>query len=221
MLSLIITESSLELVPRELQSHISIKSHAKKLGKYPSEILLDNSWHFAAMKGIENEIKRGRPDIVHLCLLAATGIPLYHENEIEIYVHTIDNKVIILGDNVRLPKSYHRFAGIIEKLFKDKVIRTDDSILMELKKMTFAELIEMIEPKNVIALSPEGIPSNYQSVAHELDDSCLIVGGFQKGAFSDEISQHIDKTYSIGEQSFEAHVVISRILYEYEKTIFM
>lgn len=221
MLSLIIAESSLELVPRELQSHISIKSHAKKLGKHPSEILLDNSWHFAAMKGLENEIKRGRPDIVHLCLLAATSIPLYYENEIEIYVHTIDNKVIILGDNVRLPKSYHRFAGIMEKLFKDKMIRSDDSVLMELKKMTFAELIEMIEPKNVIALSPEGMPSNYQSVGHELDDSCLVVGGFQKGAFSDETSQHIDKTYSIGKQSFEAHVVIGRILYEYEKTIFM
>ena len=55
MLSLVIIESALELVPKTIQNHSSIISHAKKLEKNPSDILLDNSWHFAAMKGIENE----------------------------------------------------------------------------------------------------------------------------------------------------------------------
>ena len=62
MLSLILAESSLELVPTELQNHPSVLSHSKKMQKNASKILLDNSWHFAAMKNIENEIKRGRPD---------------------------------------------------------------------------------------------------------------------------------------------------------------
>ena len=29
------------------------------------------------MKGIENEMKRGRPDLVHFSILEATTIPLY------------------------------------------------------------------------------------------------------------------------------------------------
>ncbi len=122
MISLILTESSLELVPNELKSHPSVISHAKKLGKKPSEILLDNSWHFAAMKGIKNEIKRGRPDLVHFCILEATTIPLYQKNEIKVYIHTINDKVIYFGNNVHIPKSYHRFAGLIEKLFLEKTI---------------------------------------------------------------------------------------------------
>jgi rRNA small subunit pseudouridine methyltransferase Nep1 len=85
MLSLVIIESALELVPKTIQNHSSIISHAKKLEKNPSDILLDNSWHFAAMKGIENEFKRGRPDIVHLCLLEACTIPLYLENKIKVF----------------------------------------------------------------------------------------------------------------------------------------
>ena len=32
-------------------------------------MLLDNSWHFGAMKGIKNEIKRGRPDLIHFIVL--------------------------------------------------------------------------------------------------------------------------------------------------------
>ena len=74
MAFLIIAESALELVPKELQNHNSVKSHAKKLKKDSSKILLDNSWHFSAMKGIKDEIKRGRPDLVHFCLLEATTI---------------------------------------------------------------------------------------------------------------------------------------------------
>ena len=79
--------------------------------------MLDNSWHFAAMKGIDNEHKRGRPDLVHLCLLEACTIPLYLENKIMIYLHTIDDKVIFVGKGVRIPKSYHRFEGLIEKWY--------------------------------------------------------------------------------------------------------
>ena len=69
MISLILSESALELVPSELTYHPSVISHARKLGKHPSEILLDNSWHFAAMKEIKNEMKRGRPDLVHFSIL--------------------------------------------------------------------------------------------------------------------------------------------------------
>ena len=82
MISLIISESALEIVPYELEDHPSVISHARKLGKHSSEILLDNSWHFAAMKGIKNEIKRGRPDLVHFSILEATTIPLYFQNKI-------------------------------------------------------------------------------------------------------------------------------------------
>ena len=97
MISLILSESALELVPSELKHHPSVISHARKLGKRTSEILLDNSWHFAAMKGIKNEMKRGRPDLVHFSILEATTIPLYLQNKMKFFVHTTDDKVIYFG----------------------------------------------------------------------------------------------------------------------------
>lgn len=222
MLSLILAESSLELVPLELQNHNSVISHSKKLGKSPSEIILDNSWHFGAMKGIPNEIKRGRPDIVHFSLLEATNIPLYYEKKISIFIHTINDKVIFVGEDVRLPKSYHRFIGLIEKLFSEKIIQTDGKDLLEIKDMTFNELLQKIKPKRIIGLSSKGIPSSCENVAKKLtDDSCIVIGGFPKGHFSSEIKKSFEYTVNVGLTSLEAHVVISRILYEYEKTIFM
>ena len=222
MISLILSESALELVPYELQEHPSVISHAKKLGKHPSEILLDNSWHFAAMKGIKNEIKRGRPDLVHFSILEATTIPLYFQNKLNLFVHTIDNKVIRFGKNVHIPKSYHRFQGVIEKLFQEKKVLSKNELLLEIKDQTFSELIHEINPSNVIGFSTSGQSSSYQKIVSEIpDNSCIVIGGFQKGHFSDSTQSEITNLYSIGNDSFEGHVIVSRILYEYEKTIFM
>jgi rRNA small subunit pseudouridine methyltransferase Nep1 len=222
MISLIISESALELIPFELEDHPSVISHAQKLGKYSSEILLDNSWHFAAMKGIKNEIKRGRPDLVHFSILEAITIPLYIQNKLNLFVHTIDDKVIYFGKNVHLPKSYHRFEGVIEKLYQEKKIISKNKLLLELKEQTFSELINEINPSEIIGFSTEGKLSSYEKIASQIsDNSCIVLGGFQKGHFSDSIQNKITDLYSVGDESFEAHVVASRILYEYEKTIFM
>jgi rRNA small subunit pseudouridine methyltransferase Nep1 len=137
-------------------------------------------------------------------------------------VHTIDDKVILVGQNVRLPKSYHRFVGLIEKLYSEKEVGDNNKKLLELKNMTFSDLIKKIDPKQVIALSSEGIKSNYQQLSKEINDkTCLVVGGFQKGEFSDKIKKCFDKVVSVDANPLEAHIIISRVLYEYEKRIIM
>lgn len=222
MLNLIIAESSLEIVPEEIKSHPSVVSHAHRLGKNSSEILLDNSWHFAAMKGIPDEIKRGRPDLVHFSILEATSIPLYHKNRINIFIHTINDKVIHLGQNVHIPKSYHRFAGLMEKLFSEGSITSGDNKLLSIQDKSFKQLINEIKPSQIIGLSTMGKPSSFDQIASNLiENSCIVIGGFQKGHFSNTVQNHLPSLFSAGSRPLESHVVVARILYEYEKTIFM
>ena len=222
MLSLVIAESALELVPQELHKHNSVLASSRRSKKKPSEILLDISWHFAAMKGIKDEIKRGRPDLVHFCLLESCGIPLYFEKKINVFVHTIDDRVMFVGQSVRLPKSYHRFAGLIEKLYSTNKIEEKNKTLLEIKNMYFASLMYKIKPKQIVGLSTKGISSSYQQLAQEIDENtCLVVGGFAKGHFSDTTKKHFDKIVAVDKNPLEAHVIISRVLYECEKRIIM
>jgi len=222
LLSLVLAESALELVPKELQKHNSVLAYSKKIGKRPSQVLLDVSWHFAAMKGIKDEIKRGRPDLIHLCLLEACTIPLYFEKKLRVYVHTIEDKVIFVGENVRLPKSYHRFVGLIEKLYSARKIEEGGKKLLEIKDMTVSDLIDKINAKSVIGLSTIGRTSSYEMLAQNInEDSCIVIGGFSKGHFSDRILKKVDNLVSVDKKSLEAHVVISRLLYECEKRIIM
>lgn len=261
-ISLILAESALEMIPREIFSHPAVKSHARKMDKHPSRMLLDNSWHYAAMKKLHNVAKRGRPDLVHLAIVTVTSAPIYKKHrKLKLYVHTVDDHVIHFGSCVRIPKSYHRFTGLIEALYRKNLITVDrtlsstvvdtesmdnetaidddnkSDILLELRRnQTFVDLIKEKKFSKVIGLSSKGIlpdsPFPYETVVRDItnddvtdddDDSdvAIVIGGFQKGHFSDAITLHLDTVYSVDSCSLEAHVVISRLLYECEKKPFM
>ena len=222
MLTIILTESSLELIPENMHNHPSVTSYAKKFKKNPSKSLLDNSWHFAAMKGLENEIKRGRPDIVHLTLISLCTTPAFFENKFKVFIHTINNKIITISNNTRLPKSYHRFQGLMEKLFLTKRIESNDETLMKIEDSSISELISKISPSQIIGLTTQGQKTTFDTLVKEMNEnSCILIGGFQKGHFNNETQKLVEKSFSINNLSLEAHLVASRLVYEYEKTIFI
>jgi rRNA small subunit pseudouridine methyltransferase Nep1 len=221
LLSLIIAEAALETVPKQIAKHPSVVKLAARKDKGAEKILLDRSYHHNAMLKLENAGRRGRPDLVHFALLEATSTPLYRKNLLNVYVHTVANKVIFLGENVRLPKSYFRFEGLMEELFTNGKVSSDSNMLMELRDMKFQDLIGKLKARQVIGLSRTGVRSSAEEVAKMIDsDTALVVGGFPRGHFSNTVSGGINYTYSMSELTLEAHIVIARILYEYEKMLF-
>lgn len=226
-ITIILAESSLELIPASMYKHPSVISYSKKFKKDPSNTLLDNSWHFAAMKGIKNELKRGRPDLLHLTLLSICSTPAFYKGNIDLYVHTICNKVIWISNYIRLPKSYHRFQGLMEQLFVEKKIRSseDDQLLMTMKDSTISQLIYEIKPAQIIGLTTKGqTTTTFERLVGQMTETtCVIIGGFQKGHFDKQIEDILeeDKSFAIGQSSLEAHVIASRLVYECEKTIFI
>ncbi|MFQ5969036.1 MAG: ribosome biogenesis protein [Nitrososphaerales archaeon] len=221
LLSLIIAEAALETVPKAISKHPSVVKQASKRGKSVDEMLLDRSYHHAAMLKLKDAVKRGRPDLIHFAILEATSTPLYQKNMLAVYLHTVANKVIFVGENVRVPKSYFRFEGLLEDLFKKGQIKTESSVLMEIKSIGFCELLEKIKLTRVMGLSRTGTRSSAEEVAKQLDDhTAIVIGGFPKGSFSKNVSDRLNYTYSISDRALEAHLVISRILYECEKILF-
>ena len=175
------------------------------------------------MKRLPDSLKRGRPDIAHFALMEALSTPLFMNMMLKVYVHTINDKIIAIADNLRIPKSYFRFERLMVSLFRDNVIKSNEgTILMELSDGTFADLIDMIKPNMVIGLSTVGVQSKVQKVAESartVDHSSLVIGGFAKGHFSENVTKSLGPTYSISNLALETHVVIARILYECEKLL--
>lgn len=193
----------------------------RRTGSSSSEILLDKSYHYSAMKILPNNNKRGRPDIVHFALMEALSTPLFFKSMLRVYVHTVNDMIIRVADNLRIPKSYFRFEGLMVKLFKEGVVKSDGGErLMEMSRGTIADVLGLIKPEKVIGLSAAGVSSSPQAVARNItstDNSVFVVGGFPKGHFAESTARHLGSVYSVGDIGLESHVVISRLIYECEK----
>ena len=221
-ITLILAETSLEIIPQEIRNDKIINLFCKKKAKCPEQTLLDQSYHHKAILKLNQPEKRGRPDIAHFSLLEATSIPLYLKNQLDVYLHTIDDKVILIGKNVRLPKIYERFVGLIEQLYVNKNISYQGKELLRLSKGSLEKLLNEIKPSVVIGLSRIGKPCNYEAVSKyglKYGRPVFVVGGFARGHFNEKNQELMNNVFSISEYSLEAHFVFSRILYETEKLL--
>ena len=222
---MVIADAALETIPIEIFQHPSLKK-IRDSGKKPTEILLDRTFHHFAIVSstLRENHKRGRPDILHIMLLNALATPLFKKNLVKVFVHTINNQVIRIGDYLRIPKSYSRFEGLALDLIKNKkIVSKDGTLLLELSdNLSFPNMIQKkIKPDFVIGFSTNGIPKTFGDACNELvqfKNPCVVIGGFPSGHFSKDIESCMDKMYSISDLSLEAHVVLSRLLYEWEKT---
>ena len=227
--SIIIAEAALELVPKYLRNHPAVRAHAARLGRNPGETFLDRSYHHAAMKTDPSLSKHGRPDIVHLSLAAVMSSPLYLNNKIKVYISTIDGNNIVIGEGIRIPKSYSRFDGLMADLFKKKRIKNRDEtgVMLELNEgLTFNQLIDQtIRPRQVIGFSTTGVDSTLEKVVSDalplnsLSSCAFVVGGFPRGHFSKTTTAKFTGLYRISKMGLEAHVVVARLIYECEKIL--
>ncbi len=231
-ISVVLAESALEIIPPEIRHSQLIINYSKKVGKETSELFLDKSYHYSAMKekNIDFIWKRGRPDLVHICLLSILSTPLFLKNLVDVYIHTIDNKVIFIGQQVRIPKSYRRFEGLMIKLYKENEIKSNEKdynkyLLKVVKNITFDNLIDkVIKPDKIIGFSSTGILKDLKNIVNENIETnnkkiSFVIGGFQGGQFSQSTRERFHMTYSIANEQLEAHVVISRLVYECENRL--
>ena len=219
-----IAEAAMELVPQILKNHPSVKNHSKRTGRGINEIFLDVSYHHKAMveKNIDQWWKRGRPDIVHFDLVEAISTPLFKQEKLQVYVSTFDNNLVTISKGLRIPKNYSRFEGLMIGIFNKQKNRNSPNLIEFQENVNFNHMMKkIVKPDLVIGFSVEGTKSRISDILRNnvIDTAkhyCFVVGGFQRGHFSDTVSGACDAVYSISPFSLESHVVISRVLYECE-----
>lgn len=221
MLNLILVEAALEPVPPVIQRHPSVRRNAKRRGKKPAETLLNRSLHHSAMKGLPNSQKRGRPDIVHFCLLEALGAPLNREGGLRVWVHTVGGYAIEVAPEARLPRDCTRFNSLMEQLFsKGRVPPEGSKPLLELSRMSLHALMEKIGASHTVALTSHGRLTTLEEVCSDLAkeaNPAVFIGAYPSGPMEDVTLSFADEAVSIYPEALEAWVVTSRLIYEFER----
>ncbi|MEM1892781.1 MAG: 16S rRNA methyltransferase [Sulfolobales archaeon] len=222
VVTIILAESSLELVPREIAWHPSIKKWAARRGKNPTKTLLDVSLHYHAMKKLRDKEKRGRPDIVHFSLLEALSSPLNIEGKLRFVVHTINDYTIFVDPRTKIPRNYLRFLGLMEQVLKfGKAPPNSQEPLIQAVAMDFPSLLKELGVDEVILLDEKGIREKPIEVCRKSLEGGLpiTIGGFPRGDFSSVIRSYAKHVYSIYSKPLDTWVVVSRVVSSCEELL--
>ena len=218
MLHLICLEASLEPVPPEISRHPAVVSDARRRKKSPSKIILDDSRHHAAMKRLYKAEKRGRPDIIHTCLLLALDSPL---KDLSIHVHTFDGRIIWINRETRLPRNYNRFVGLMEDLFEKKRISSGEGsetrTLLEITDLSLDDLLSRLKC-HVVVMDERGHASLEKALKK---DVAVCIGAYPHGDLQEStlsiLKQFNPEFVSISPRALTSLYVTGKVLCEYER----
>ncbi|MEM1981358.1 MAG: 16S rRNA methyltransferase [Candidatus Hadarchaeales archaeon] len=213
MLHLVLADCELERVPLEIADHKVVRWWARRRGRKPTELLLDSSLFYPAMKKLKDGFRRGRPDIVHRCLLLSLDSPLNREGLLKIYVHTRNNEIIHVDPTTRLPRSFHRFVGLMEELF----LRGEtEGGLMKLERGSLRELIQRIGARTLL-LDPKGEPKLWKELYGGEEEVCAVVGGFPEGGYLSDLSELSLERVCVDPEPLPSSTIVARLIFSYEE----
>jgi rRNA small subunit pseudouridine methyltransferase Nep1 len=223
VLTLVLAESAIELVPNEIADHKTVLNAARRKKKNPHRLILDQSYHHSALLRLgRSGVGRGRPDITHFSLLVALGSPLNLEDKLRCFIHTRDSHVISVNPRARLPRNTDRFTSLLEQLYEESVVPKSGTPLMSLKHESLHDLMREISSDSVIAMTTQGNSRPLESVSLELanmNKPTVLIGGFPTGHFSKKTIEESSRQYRIDRRQLEAWSVVARTIYDYEKAI--
>lgn len=222
MLTLILAESEIELMPTELLAHPAVIAHARQRGKQPGRILLDSNYHHAAMNNLSEGRRRGRPDITHLFLLTALESITNKQGHLTIIVHSRNDDVIRIDPKTRIMRNYERFLGLFEQLFEQQVVPKENHPLLTLQRnVSLSQTINDVKAEVVIVFSKDGtstpLPEYFKALKKQKKDNILcIIGGFPSGSFHMDLDTITTERLSLYPEMLPAWTVASEILVNYE-----
>ncbi|MDK2384008.1 MAG: 16S rRNA methyltransferase [Candidatus Korarchaeota archaeon] len=156
--------------------------------------------------------KEGRPDIVHRSVLSVTDHPLFLMGHIEFYVHTLDGRIFRLSKEVKPPRNYIRFLGLMSKLLNEGWVgpSEDEPLIWEVN-----ERLRDLIGDQAILLEESGEfrdPLAYFRDLARREDISIMVGGFPKGSFSDEVISLAKSIFSLYRGVLSSSTALSMIL---------
>jgi rRNA small subunit pseudouridine methyltransferase Nep1 len=163
------------------------------------------------MLKLKDGLKRGRPDLVHITLLSVTGTPMYQDESVRVYIHTIDDLVLEFREGTRPPKSYFRFRSLVEKLLLER----PKEGLINVYSSSLHELVKRLRGDLVVGLSLQGEYKEFGELASELvstKNPMVLIGGFPHGHFAPSTLKILDELVRVHERSLDAHIIAGRLI---------
>ena len=184
VLTFVLGECALELVPPALHVAPSVKRRSRERRRAPEHLLLDQALDHEAMAALPDAKRRGRPDIVHLLTLLVQDSPLAQRGLTRLLWHTQEDALVRVRPDLRPPRAQPTFYKLCEDLLRQDEVPMGRPLLTLERGRTLADVLAAEARGPVVLLAEEGRrmrTGDFATLAREHADLTFVVGGFAHG----------------------------------------
>lgn len=222
MLTIVLAEAELEIVPHSIVHHPQVQRAARHRDRRPGRSLLDSSIHHEALREIREGERRGRPDLVHFSLLLALDSALNKADQLRVVVHTRNDERLAIHPDTRLMRNYPRFVGLMEKLFQEGASPRDNPLLILEDGWPLKRVIEHHRTGPVVCFREEGRPVEpgaYLAEKAAGGDLTVVLGAFPHGDFHVDPATFSDEVVGLGGEALSVWTVEMEVLAHWERAV--
>mmetsp|Transcript_2604 Transcript_2604/g.6601 ORF Transcript_2604/g.6601 Transcript_2604/m.6601 type:complete len:230 (-) Transcript_2604:72-761(-) len=187
-----------------------------KVGKGFALLNCDDHANFLRKNG--KDVSHYRPDICHQALLAILDSPLNKAGKLKgLYIHTSKNVLIQVNPQVRIPRTFKRFSGLMLQLLQKLSIRSTngpDKLLKVVKGPVTKYFPPNARRVGFSYSSPDVVKlADFVRELPEDVPAVFVVGAFAHGKID---TSYCDQMVSVSEYPLSAAYCISRITNAFE-----
>lgn len=204
MITLLLAEAEVELIPAELQKHANLLARAKKRRRAVQHLLLDQAVDHEAMATLATDgDRRGRPDIAHMWMLLALDSLLSRRKQLRILLHTRHDELIRVSEKTRIMRSQPKFYQLMEDLLRQGRV-PQQAPLLTLEPKRSLESIVKEEARGTKVLMDVGgelwRAPEFAAAARASPDLTVVTGGFPRGSFRQAKREWFDKVVRVADE---------------------
>ncbi|XP_054263511.1 ribosomal RNA small subunit methyltransferase NEP1 [Macrosteles quadrilineatus] len=156
-----------------------------------------------------------RPDITHQCLMMLLDSPLNRAGLLQIYIHTENNVLIEINPQVRIPRTFKRFCGLMVQLLHKFSIRASDNAMKLLKviKNPVTDHLPVGCRKIGTSFAAEKVINPREIVPQE-EPIAIVIGAIARGSVQPD---YIEDTISISNYPLSAALTCSKLCSAFEE----
>lgn len=222
MLTLVLADAELELVPDQIKGHASVRTAASRKDQRPARSLLDSSVHHDALKHVHEGERRGRPDLTHYFLLLALDSVLNKQGGLRLVVHTRNDERISVNPETRIMRNYPRFVGLMEQLWQFGQVPKDPVLFKLDKDYPLARVLKEDARGPIVAFdehAPHVAFRPWVADKAKAGDLTVVLGGFPKGDFRSPIRELATDLVSIRKEPLSVWTVETALIAFWEDAV--
>lgn len=225
MLTLVLADAELEIVPDAIAAHPQVLAAARQRDRRAARTLLDASLHHDALHHVPEGERRGRPDLVHFALLLALDSALNQDDQLRVVVHTRNDERLAVNPETRLMRNYPRFVGLMEKLFRDMgTPRAEENEFLHLEAgWTLQRVLERHAKGPIVCFREQGAPVEPAAFLAQKaaagPDLTVVLGCFPHGDFKTDPTTWASEVVSLGGDALSVWTVEMEVLAHWEKAV--